>query len=245
MVKKSTKKPTIVLGHLYPKEMNVYGDMGNIITLRYRLEARGFGVTYRPVETLKELETLDVDILVGGGGQDSNQELIQADIIKHAPVLKALCNDGLVCLMICGMYQMFGHRFVLPSGEEIPGAGVIDIETRGGSSRLIGNIVVESAFGNLVGFENHSGRTYLGPGVTPLGKVVRGFGNNSEDGWEGVLERNIFGSYMHGPLLAKNPQFADELLTRSLLRRGYGASLKELDDTLELTAASVAIKRPQ
>lgn len=235
----------IVIGHLYPKQMNVYGDMGNIITLRYRLEKRGFEVEYRALDSLGDLKNLKLDIVVGGGGQDSNQGLVQSDLVKYAHELKKQSEDGLVGLVICGMYQMFGHRFILPNGSEIPGAGILDLETQAGEDRLIGNIVIQSEFGKLVGFENHSGRTYLGSGLVPLGTVIKGAGNNGEDAGEGVIYKNIFGSYMHGPALAKNPALADELIKRVLQQKGLDTSLEPLDDFVEHQAAMVAMKRPR
>ena len=236
---------TITLAHLYPKQMNVYGDMGNVITLRYRLEKRGFAVNYVPLDSLQYLSKVAPDILLGGGGQDSNQGLVQSDLLKYSDSLKSLCNDGLVSLVICGMYQMFGHRFILPNGEQIEGIGMLDMETRAGNDRLIGNIVINTAFGRLVGFENHSGRTYLGNGLEPLGEVLKGAGNNGEDEAEGALYKNVFGTYMHGPALAKNPSFADELIRRALLTKGYAAELEPLDDFIEHQAAAVAVKRPR
>ena len=235
----------ITIGHLYPKQMNVYGDMGNVITLSYRLKSRGYSVEYKALDSLKDLVNTEVDILVGGGGQDSNQGLVQSDLQRSANELKARCSDGLTTLMICGMYQLFGHRFILPEGEEIAGAGVIDLETRAGEDRLIGNVVLESEWGKLVGFENHSGRTYLGSGVQPLGKVIKGAGNNNEDGFEGAVFNNVFGTYMHGPALAKNPAFADEIISRALIQRFGEANLEPLDDFLELQAAALAMKRPR
>lgn len=237
-------KKVITIGHLYPKQMNVYGDMGNIITLRYRLEKRGFRVVYKPLESLKEFDTSEVDILIGGGGQDSNQGLIQEDLLQNKASLIAACNNGLSVLVICGMYQLFGRRFILADGEEIKGLGILDIETYASQDRLIGNIVVNSTFGKLVGFENHSGRTYLGASMQPLGTILGGAGNNGEDQTEGVIDRNIFGTYMHGPALAKNPVLADELIKRALIVRGQNTVLEPLDDFLELEAARQAIKRP-
>jgi CobQ-like glutamine amidotransferase family enzyme len=235
----------INLGHLYPKQMNVYGDMGNIITLRYRLEAYGYSVNYVMLDSLQQIKDSKIDILVGGGGQDSNQGVIQDDLLEFAHELKAQCKEGLVCLMICGMYQMFGNRFVLPDTTQIEGAGIIDAETKAGETRLIGNINVDSAYGQLVGFENHSGRTYLGTGVKPLGKVTKGAGNNGETGEEGAIVNNVFGSYLHGPALVKNPALADELIKRALTRRGENSELPALDDFLELQAARIASKRPR
>ena len=238
-------KNTITIGHLYPKQMNVYGDMGNVITLRYRLESRGYKVTYVALDSLEGLSQKNVDILIGGGGQDSNQMLIQNDIKKHATELKAECEDGLVGLMVCGMYQLFGKRFVLGDTSEITGAGVFDLETFAGTERLIGNVVVESPWGKLVGFENHSGRTFLGAGTTPLGTVQKGAGNNNEDKTEGVVVNNVFGTYMHGPVLAKNPKLADEILARALVRQGVDIPLTPLDDSFETMAATIAAQRPR
>lgn len=239
-------KNKIAIGHLYPKQMNVYGDMGNIITLTYRLKSRGYAVEYIGLDSLKQLDDQSIDILVGGGGQDSNQSLVVEDLIKHASELDAQCKDGLVCLMICGMYQLFGNRFITADGTEIPGVGILDLETRASDERLIGNIVVESEWGRLVGFENHSGRTYLGTSVSPLGTVIQGAGNNGTTGEEGVISDNIFGTYMHGPALAKNPQLADELIKRMLARSlGETAALEPLNDFLEAEASRLAAKRPR
>lgn len=238
-------KKMLTIGHLYPKQMNVYGDMGNVITLSYRLKVRGYNVEYCPIDSLKEVRKRKVDILIGGGGQDSNQAVIGNDLQRYGGELKAQCEDGLVCLMICGMYQLFGHRFVVSDTEQIKGVGVLDLETFTAPDRLIGNIVVSSAWGTLVGFENHSGRTYLGKGVKPLGSVLKGAGNNGEDGLEGAIFKNVFGTYMHGPALVKNPGFADEILFRSLARKYGDTILEPLDDFLELRAAERAIKRPR
>ncbi len=236
----------ITIGHLYPKQMNVYGDMGNAITLKYRLEQRGYQVEYLPVNTLKLLSEQSIDILIGGGGQDSNQTLVQEDLQKHAAELRAQCDDGLTALMICGMYQLFGNKFVLSGEEEIKGVGVIDLETHSGETRLIGNVTISSKFGKLVGFENHSGRTYLGSGVEALGTILKGAGNNGETQDEGAVVKNVFGTYMHGPALAKNPALADELIVRAVERKtGVKVELQVLDDFLELQAAAVALKRPR
>lgn len=235
----------ITIGHLYPKQMNVYGDMGNVISLRYRLEKRGFSVEYLGLDSLQGLSRVSPDIILGGGGQDSNQGLVQADLIKYRKSLRELCEDGLPSLMICGMYQMFGHRFILPDGAEISGAGILDLETKAGEQRLIGNIVTNSAYGKLVGFENHSGKTYLGPGLRPLGSIIKGAGNNGEDTGEGAVYKNILATYMHGPVLAKNPHLADELIKRVFERKGWSTELTPLDDFIEHQAASVAMKRPR
>jgi len=239
-------KQSITVGHLYPKQMNVYGDIGNVIALRYRLEARDIGCNYIKIESLKQLNSTPVDIVIGGGGQDSNQEFVQHDLKTHGDILRAQCRDGLVCLMVCGMYQLFGRTFITNTGEKISGLGILDIETSANDERLIGNITVNSPWGKLVGFENHSGRTILGPDVTALGSVTKGAGNNGTDKTEGAVFNNIFGTYMHGPLLAKNTEIADELITRALTRKySIVAALEQLDDTLEALAVEVAAKRPR
>jgi len=236
---------TITIGHLYPKQMNVYGDTGNFITLRYRLETRGYKVVYQALDSAKDLVNKP-DIVIGGGGQDSNQDKVQADLMKNKQLIVNLAEDGVVMLMICGMYQLFGNRFVASKDHVIDGVGVFDAETLAGEDRLIGNVVVESAYGSLVGFENHSGRTRLGVGVKSLGRVVKGSGNNGETGEEGAVYNNVFGSYLHGPLLARNPKFAD-ILIKTAIDRKFGGSeeLLPLDDSFEIAASEIASKRPR
>lgn len=237
-------KQKLTIGHLYPKQMNVYGDMGNILTLKYRLQQRGIEFEYISVDSLKILTEKNIDLLIGGGGQDSNQELVQTDLQQNAPELIRQCDDGLVTFVVCGMYQLFGNSFILTDGSEVPGIGYLNMQTRAGKSRLIGNVVTNSDYGKLVGFENHSGRTYLGDGLKPLSTVIRGSGNNGEDGTEGAEHNNVIGTYMHGPGLAKNPVLADELILRALLRKYGNATLVELDDSIEKQASMIAAKRP-
>lgn len=238
-------KPKIIIGHLYPKQMNVYGDMGNVITLTYRLEQRGFDVSYKPIDSVSELQKAKVDILVGGGGQDSNQDVVQLDLTRNKQLLKQLAEDGMPMLMICGLYQLFGHRFIVSESHVIEGIGVLDIETKAGDTRLIGNVVAKSSFGVLVGFENHSGRTFLSDGASPLATVVKGAGNNGETRDEGAIYNNVFGSYLHGPCLAKNPQFADEIIKRSFSQKGLSTELTAIDDSIEKRAAALAMRRPR
>jgi CobQ-like glutamine amidotransferase family enzyme len=256
------------LAHLYPEQMNIYGDRGNILTLAQRCSWRGVAVDLLPVGVGANIDWGAVDIAFFGGGQDSGQALIAADFVeRQGPALRVAVEDGLVLLSICGGYQLLGHTYVTHTGEQLPGVGVFDARTVGGEVRLIGNIVVEAglttddrrpAIGNdassvvgrrssvvkLVGFENHSGRTYLGPGARPLGRVLAGHGNNGEDGSEGAVYRNAFGCYMHGSLLPKNPFFADHLIGLALRRRyGPGAELAPLDDRLELAAQRTMVER--
>ncbi len=238
-------KQKIIIGHLYPSQMNVYGDMGNVITLQYRLKARGIETDYVALNSIEGIKKSKVDILIGGGGQDSNQGLIQKDLLNGSKDLKEMCDQGLVCLMICGMYQLFGNKFITNEGDELIGAGIIDVETRASDDRLIGNVVIDSKWGKLVGFENHSGRTYLGNGVRQLGEVIKGAGNNGSDKTEGCVVNNVFGTYMHGPILAKNPELADELISRALVRQGRSGKLEPIDDSIEHLAADIARTRPR
>ena len=255
------------IAHLYPEQMNIYGDRGNILALAQRCAWRGIAVELLPVGVGMQVDWAQVDLAFFGGGQDSGQALIAEDfVVRHGPALRAAIDDGLVLLAICGGYQLLGHYFTTHTGEKLRGIGALDLHTVGGGVRLIGNIVVEADLRTedqglgtepellgpqssvhstrLVGFENHSGRTYLEPGVRPLGRVLAGHGNNGEDGTEGAVHHNAFGCYMHGSLLPKNPQFADHLIGLALQRR-YGtiAALVPLKDDLELAAQRTMVER--
>lgn len=235
---------SIVIAHLYPREMNIYGDMGNVITLVKRLEWRGFQADVRAVEPGRPFDFGSADLVFGGGGQDSGQLVVGDDLLKRASELQAAAKDGVPMLVICGLYQLFGRGFTTLEGQEIPGIGIIRARTVGSGVRMIGNVTVESAFGKLVGFENHSGQTVLEPGQDALGQVTKGYGNNPESGLEGAVSGNVIGTYMHGPVLPKNPRLADHLLGAVLKRRGVH-ELVPLDDGLEVKAAKVAAGRPQ
>ena len=235
----------ITLVHLYPREMNIYGDTGNVIVLRKRLEWRGLACRVVPINVGDPLPD-EADIVLGGGGQDAAQGEIGHDFVSRAAQLVAMADDGVVFLTICGTYQMLGHEFVTQDGVHITGTGVLDMTTRGTPIRLIGNNHIDTVeFGRLVGYENHSGMTTLGPGVRPLGLTGPGRGNNGKDRTEGAVRDNVFGTYLHGPVLAKSPRFADELLRRALARRGADAELGPIDDSLPEQAALVAVGRPR
>jgi CobQ-like glutamine amidotransferase family enzyme len=235
----------LVLVHLYPREMNIYGDTGNVMVLRKRLQWRGLPVTVVPVSIGDPLPA-DADILLGGGGQDAAQGDIGQDFAARGPDLRAMADDGVVMLTICGSYQMLGHEFVTQEGVRIAGVGVLDVATHGQLERLIGNNYVDTPdAGRLVGYENHSGLTTLGPGVRPLGTTQPGRGNNGRDGTEGAVRDNVIGTYLHGPVLAKSPSFADDLLRRAYARRGGSTQLEPIDDTLPQLAARVAVGRPR
>jgi len=235
----------IVIAHLYPREMNIYGDMGNIIVLRKRLEWRGYEVDVRAVEEGKGFDFAAADIVFGGGGQDSGQVVMGEDLLKRGEDLRGLAADGAPMLVICGTYQLFGRGFTTMDGQEIPGIDVFKAMTVGGRVRMIGNVLVESRFGRLVGFENHSGQTILEPGQEPLGKVLMGFGNDPQSGQEGAIANNVVGTYMHGPVLPKNPDLADHLILTALKRRHGVKELEPLDDQLAARAAKIAALRPQ
>lgn len=238
-----TKQLTIL--QLYPRDMNIYGDWGNVQVLLQRAKWHGYDVKlleYNPGDTLPE----DIDIIVGGGGQDSGQDSIQEDLQKIGPTLKDLAADDVPMLMICGLYQLFGKFFKTQDGHVIPGIGLLDIETHAGPERLIGNIVTKSdQFGEIVGYENHSGITYLGSGLLPFGTVIRGAGNNGQDETEGARYRNVIGTYLHGSLLPKNPLVADWLIEQAAVRRYGDFTPTVIDDRFADEARRVALKRPR
>ena len=236
----------ITIVHLYPRELNIYGDTGNLLVLRKRLEWRGIEARVVPVGAGDPLPS-DTDIVLGGGGQDAAQGDIGIDFVAKGATLRAMADDGVVMLAICGTYQLLGHEFLTQEGIHLEGTGVLDVTTRGSATRLIGNNTVETSFaGVLVGYENHSGLTTLGADAQPLGRTASGRGNNGGDRTEGAVRDNVFGTYLHGPVLAKSPRFADELLRRALARQpGGGVELTPLDDNLPEQAARVAISRPR
>lgn len=235
----------LVIVSLYPRDMNIYGDRGNVLALARRAEAHGISpriIEVNPGDPWPE----QVDIVLGGGGQDSGQGRVAADLAERGPVIQALAADGTPMLMICGLYQLFGHRFVTQTGEELLGIGVLDVETRGGDERMIGNIVIDSDdFGEIIGYENHSGDTVLGPKSQPLGRVLQGAGNNPRDGVEGARTQNVIGSYLHGSLLPKNPAISDFLIGVAARRR-YGSFEPRagVDATAE-RARQAAKRRPR
>ncbi len=230
--------------HLYPKEMNIYGDTGNTLILRRRLEWRDIEAKVTLVGIGEKIPD-DVDIILGGGGQDAGQYKIQADLQEKADDLHKLANEGVVMLMICGMYQLFGRSFTTSEGLIITGIGILPLETTAGPTRYIGNVLYKTAYGDLVGYENHSGVTVLDDVSSALGIVEVGAGNNGQDKTEGCTIKNIFGTYSHGPLLSKNPDFADALLQRALSRKYKDFELTSLDNQIELAARTIAKQRPR
>lgn len=234
----------LTIVHLYPREMNIYGDTGNRLVLQKRAEWRGIDVQVKLVGVGDPIPS-EADIIIGGGGQDAGQGKIQDDLQAKAEQLTKMAEDGVVMLMICGMYQLFGRRFVTHEGEEIKGIGILPLETIGGDQRMIGNTVYDTPYGEVVGYENHSGVTTLDDSTLAFGTVTQGDGNNGQDKTEGCRVKNVFGTYSHGPVLVKNPLFADELLRLALSRRYDGVVLPPLDDQAELAAQHIAKSRPR
>ena len=239
------------IAHLYPAQMNIYGDRGNIIALVRRCEWRGIAVSVEAVHPGATVAWSRYDMAFFGGGQDSGQALIADDFVQRQGTgVRAAIADGLVMLAICGGYQLLGNYFLTHAGEKLPGIGALDVHTIGGDRRLIGNLAVEldwelahGALRTVIGFENHSGRTYVGSDAQRIGRVLTGFGNNGEDASEGARVHNTFGCYLHGSLLPKNPHFADYLIGLALRRRYGTAELQPLDDTNELYAHQRMMQR--
>jgi CobQ-like glutamine amidotransferase family enzyme len=231
---------------LYPEQMNIYADRGNILFLQRRCEWRGIDFEWRGAGPGESIDPGEHDLFYIGGGQDRDQRAVAADMVEtKRAALAAGVDDGAALLAVCGGYQLLGESYQL--GEEtLPGLGLADLRTvREEGPRLIGNVAIETELGGqkrlLAGFENHGGRTYLGAGARPLGRVVKGHGNNGSDAFEGVWRDNMVGTYLHGPLLPKNAWLADHLIELALERRhGERPHLEPLSDELERAAHASA-----
>jgi lipid II isoglutaminyl synthase (glutamine-hydrolysing) len=234
--------PALRVLALYPDLMNIYADRGNVQVLRARCEWRGLGFELRSAGLGESFDPCDHDLVYMGGGQDRDQVAVARDMIEtKRDALHAAAERDAVVLAVCGGYQLLGSSYRL-GDDELPGVGLVELETvRSNGERLIGNCAIEADLGGgrrvIAGFENHGGRTFLGPGERPLGRVIRGHGNNGEDGGEGVRRRNVIGTYLHGPLLPKNVWLADRLIELAL-----GVELEPLDDALE-DAAHLSARR--
>jgi CobQ-like glutamine amidotransferase family enzyme len=236
---------TITILQLYPHDMNIYGDWGNVLVIKRRLEWHGYTarvIEYNPGDPFPQ----DVDMIIGGGGQDSGQDKIQKDILAIGGKLHELAGSDVPMLMICGLYQLFGKFFKTQDGHIIEGIHLLDIETHAGPERLIGNIVTKSnQFDDIIGYENHSGQTFLDKGVQPLGMVIKGAGNNGQDGTEGARYRNVLASYLHGSLLPKNPAIADFLIEKAIIKKYGDFTPTIIEDRFAELARAIAAKRPR
>ena len=231
------------IAHLYPDILNIYGDRGNIIALKQRCQWRGIKVTVKNISLGTPLQLNEFDLFFGGGGQDRQQLLVAHDLQKKKKAIKQAVDNHKVFLLICGTYQLFGHYFIDGQGRKIPGLGILDIKTVASKQRKIGNILIKTSFSldqattdQLIGFENHIGSTFINSkgNTQPLGKVIKGFGNNGQDKTEGAVHKNVYCTYLHGSLLPKNPHFADFLIQTALrIRYQNSLLLKPLNDQLE------------
>ena len=234
--------------HLYPDILNLYGDQGNIICMKKRLEWRNIECSVTEVSIGESAKFTDFDIFFIGGGQDFEQEILLGDLAGgKAEEIKAAVADGKTFLTICGGYQMLGSYYKTWDGQMCDFIGAIDYYTVGAKDRMIGNFMykcgAESGGSTVVGFENHSGKTFLGSGVSPLGTILSGYGNHGEDKTEGVRYNNVFGTYSHGPVLPKNPQLTDFILKTALSQKYTSFDFEPLDDTFENNANEYMIKR--
>ncbi|MSO46999.1 MAG: glutamine amidotransferase [Thermoleophilia bacterium] len=235
---------TLRIVPLYPELLSIYADRGNVRVLQQRARWRGISVEVTPLALGEALDPAQTDVVLIGGGQDRDQALVAEALVAQTPALRSAIADGVPILAVCGGYQLLGHRYVDQSGRDTPGTGLIDFESHAGPTRIVGNVVVETEFDGtrheLVGFENHAGRTLLGPTVAPLGRVIIGGGNDGTGTTEGCLDGRVVGTYVHGPLLPKNPWLADQLLAWACEHRGLSTTLAPLDDQLECAAALAA-----
>lgn len=239
----------IVVGHLFPDYLNIYADRGNIAVLERRAAWRGHEVEVRPLGAGDELVPGEHDLYYVGGGQDREQKLIAPALAAMGGPLREAVAGGAAALAVCGGYQLLGRSYRDQSGDELPGAGLLPLQTVAGEHRMIGDVLLECELEpgqprSLAGFENHAGRTYLDEGAEPLGRVLAGFGNDGASGFEGCRAGRVIGTYLHGPLLPRNPWLADWLLAQALARRtGEPAQLEPLGDELEAEAHAVSAAR--
>jgi len=236
------------IGHLYPHHMNLYGDRGNILCLENRCRWRGIPVAITAVELGDAIDPSGFDLVFVGGGPDREQQRVADDLLhRKADGLRRAVEQGTVVLAVCGGYQLLGRYYHPAEGPDLPGLGLLDVYTEHPGpkvARCIGNLTATWGDATLVGFENHGGRTFLGPGCQPLATVVKGYGNNGQDGGEGAVAGSVYGTYLHGSLLPKNPAFADHLLAEALRHAGEdpAAHLTPLDDALEHRAHATAVR---
>jgi lipid II isoglutaminyl synthase (glutamine-hydrolysing) len=239
----------IVVAHLYPDYLNIYADRGNMAVLDRRAAWRGIGFDYRTVSVGETPTPGEADLYYVGGGQDREQALIAPDLAAKGPALAEAVAGGAALLAVCGGYQLLGRFYRDRSGAELPGVGFFPLHTVAGETRMIGDVLLECELTpgeprTLAGFENHAGRTFLEEGAEPLGRVAAGFGNNGEDGLEGCRVGRAIGTYLHGPLLPRNPWLADWLIAEALARRaGEPVELEPIAEEFEAHAHRVAAER--
>lgn len=235
----------IIIYHLYPGQLNLYGDRGNMLALCRRTEWRSIETEIMLIEPGDKINFNHCDLLFMGGGQDSDQQLVAADLKRRQADLRQAVENGMPVFAVCGSYQLLGTYYVTAGGEKLGGLEILDLHTEAGKKRLIGNAVIRSNLWQpqrtLVGFENHGGKTYLGPSLQPLGKVLIGYGNNGTDKQEGAVYKNVIGTYLHGSLLPKNPWLTDHLIRKALAYRNQETKLQQLDDSTEEKAHLAAI----
>lgn len=236
----------MTIGWLYPELMSTYGDRGNVICLQKRSLWRGIDVTVKNLDfdsTQRDYESCD--LIFGGGAQDRQQSIVIKDLLNKKTILRKMFENNIPGLFVCGSPQLLGHYYETVDKKRLPGLGIFDMVTKSGIGhpRLIGNLVADTKWGKIIGFENHSGRTYLGK-VEPFGRVIKGFGNNGEDGNEGAAFHNCIATYSHGPFLPKNPHIADWLIKTALeVKYKKEIKLEQLDDTLEWQAHNYILKK--
>jgi lipid II isoglutaminyl synthase (glutamine-hydrolysing) len=241
----------IVVGHLYPDYLNIYADRGNIAVLARRAAWRGHDLEVRSVSVGEPVRAGEHDLLYVGGGQDREQALVARDLVAKADGVLEAVAGGAALLAVCGGYQLLGRSYRDLRGDDLPGIGLFPLGTVAGETRMIGDVLLECELEpgdrqTLAGFENHAGRTRLDPEALPLGRVVAGFGNDGESGWEGCRLGRAVGTYLHGPLLPRNPWFADWLLAQALAHRlGEPPKLDPLPDDHELQAHAVSARRAE
>ena len=239
----------IVVGHLYPDYLNIYADRGNIAVLARRAAWRGHELDVRTLSVGEPVEPGEHDLLYVGGGQDREQALVAEDLAAKADGVRAAVDAGAAVLAVCGGYQLMGRSYRDFHGGDLPGIGLFPLETVAGKTRMIGDVLLECELEpgvprTLAGFENHAGRTKLDPGAEPLGRVVAGFGNDGESGFEGCRVGRAVGTYLHGPLLPRNPWFADWILSQALTHRlGEPPTFEPLADELEAEAHAISAGR--
>lgn len=237
-------KGIVKILYLYPNEMNIYGDWGNVLCIARRLQWHGYEpkiMQHHPGKAFPK----DVDIVIGGGGQDSGQLAVEEDLQKNGDAVKLLAEDDAPMLMVCGLYQLFGRFFKTADNKKIKGISLFALETVAGGKRMIGNTVIETPFGEVVGYENHSGKTMLDATQASFGRIKKGAGNNGVDKTEGAVYRNVYGTYLHGSLLPKNPIFADHLIKKAVEHRYKEFEPNVIDDLFADKARAIAKQRPR